>query len=253
MRNVLSPASRKNVIISGTIALRWAYRERMISENITDGLLMFAGPSKKRGVLSLEEARKIFTLDWKEKRALVGNILAMTTGLRAGEILALRKSDIDPHKPVIYVRHSWSSLDGLKSPKNGDERKVPLLPEIRTALMDLLTENPYKDVPDPFIFYSVFPDKPMDDRYFSDGLKKACRTIGVDPVPRNIVFHSWRHFYAARMADIMTAEQVQRITGQKSRSVFEVYQDHITEENLEAMGRAGSEVFGKILPFAKEA
>jgi integrase len=245
----IAPGTISMILKAGLTALKYAYREKMISENPGEGILKFTGGSKKRGVLTLEEAMSVFAVKWPEKRAFAGNLLSMTTGLRSGEVLALRKSDIDPQKPILYIRHSWSPQDGLKSPKNGEERRVPLLPEVRAALMDLLAENPYKDTPDPFIFYSVLLDRPMDNKFLIDGLKAACKAIEIDPVARNIVFHSWRHFYAARMVDKMTAEQVQRVTGHKSRAVFEEYADHVTEENLEAMGKAGAEVFGNILPF----
>jgi hypothetical protein len=55
------------------------------------------------------------------------------------------------------------------------------------------------------------------------------------------------------MADRMSAEQVSRITGHKSRAVFEEYADHIITENLEATGAIGAEVFGNILSFRKGA
>jgi hypothetical protein len=51
----------------------------------------------------------------------------------------------------------------------------------------------------------------------------------------------------------MTAEQVSRVTGHKSRAVYEEYADHITEENLEEVGRVGAEVFGNLLQFRKGA
>jgi integrase len=74
----------------------------------------------------------------------------------------------------------------------------------------------------------------------------------IDTQARNIVFHSWRHYYAARMMDKMTAEQVTRITGHKSEAVFAEYADHIIAENLEQMGKAGAEVFGNIIQFSKK-
>jgi integrase len=74
----------------------------------------------------------------------------------------------------------------------------------------------------------------------------------IDTQARNIVFHSWRHYYAARMMDKMTAEQVTRITGHKSEAVFAEYTDHIIAENLEQMGKAGAEVFGNIIEFSKK-
>jgi integrase len=104
------------------------------------------------------EDEAVFNAPWTDKRAYIGNLLSITTGLRSGEVLAVRKSDIG--KKVLTVRHSWSFIDGLKSPKNGDERNVPLLPEVWGGLMELLEDNPHT-VDDPFVFYGLLEDKPM--------------------------------------------------------------------------------------------
>jgi integrase len=170
--------------------------------------------------------------------------------MRSGEVLAVRKSDIGGR--VLYVRHSWSFIDGLKSPKNGEERKVPLLPEVRKALMELLEENPHR-TDDPFVFYGFLEGKPMDNKVLIRGLKEACSLAGIDASAGNIVFHSHRHYYAARMADKMTADQITRITGHKSRAVYEEYADHIIDENIEEVGAVGAEVFRNILKFRKGA
>ncbi|MDR1420605.1 MAG: site-specific integrase [Treponema sp.] len=224
----------------------------MISVNPADGLLRFSGESKKRGVLTPQEAALVFGATWNDNRAYTANLLAITTGLRSGEVLALRKSDIGISENILYIRHSWAYTDGLKSPKNGEERKIPLLPEVREHLMELLKENPHEG-DDPFIFYGASQDKPMCNRLMLEGLKEACRAAGIEPAGRGIVFHSHRHYYAARMADRMTAEQVSRITGHKSKAVFEEYADHIITENLEAAGAIGAEVFGNIIGFRKGA
>jgi integrase len=175
--------------------------------------------------------------------------------------LALRKSDIG--EKVLFVRHSWSPLDGLKCPKNGDERKVPLLPEVRKNLMELLAENPH-DTNDPFVFYGLLEDKPMDNKILIDGLHDAIDTLNekleknnlkddkIDWKERGIVFHSHRHYFAARMADKMTVDQITRITGHKSQAVFEEYADHVINENLEVMAEAAAESFEKILKFPEQ-
>jgi integrase len=112
--------------------------------------------------------------------------------------------------------------------------------------MDLAKLNPHEDK-DAFLFYSANKDEPVEGRLFLTGLKAVCASLNIDCANRHIDFHSFRHFYAARMADKMTPEQVARITGHKSIAVFEQYADHVTEENLKEMARAGSEVFGKVL------
>jgi integrase len=239
-----SPSSVNKILTAGITALSWAFREGVIPADPAAGLPRFSGETKKRGILTPGEAAVVFTVQWKNKRAYTGNLLSLTTGLRSGEILAVRKSDIG--ETVLHVRHSWSSMDGLKSPKNGEKRKVPLLPEIRVKLLELLEENPHQ-AEDPFVFYGQSGHKPMDQKILAQSLKGACKIAGIDAVARGIVFHSHRHYYAARMSDKMTAEQIIRITGHKSRAIFDEYADHIIDENLEHMSKAAAETFGAIL------
>jgi integrase len=248
----LAPGSINRTMLVGTTALSWAFQEGMIPTNPTGGLVRFSGKTKKRGVLTPKEAAAVFSIPWKDKRAYAGNLLSITTGLRSGEVLALRNSDISLVGNVLFIKHSWSSADGLKTPKNGEDRKVPLLLKVREKLVELIQENPHKVV-DPFVFYGALANKPLDEKVLLNGLKDACREAGIDPVAKGIVFHSHRHYYAARMADKMTAEQVSRITGHKSMAVFEEYADHVIAENLEAAGAIGAEVFGNILLFEKGA
>lgn len=240
-----APASVNKVMAVGTTCLAWAFREGMIPADPTVGLVSFTGETKKRGVLTPLEAQVLFASSWKDKRAYTASLLACTTGLRSGEVLALKQEDIEAR--TLRIQHSWSAYDGLKCPKNGETRRVFLLPEVKTKLLELANNNPYGK--DGFIFHSNLKNKPIDRNVLLDGLHDALIGIGIDPVLRRIVFHSWRHYYAARMVDRMTADQVSRITGHKSRAVFEEYADHITEENLEEVGRVGAEVFGNILQF----
>jgi integrase len=245
----LAPASVNKVMTVGTTALAWAFREGLIPADPTDGLVGFSGEAKKRRVLTMPEAQALFAHAWKDERAYAGNLLACTTGMRSGEVLALRQGDIGER--VLNVRHSWSTFDGLKAPKNGEARRVPLLPEVRARLIELARGNPHG--PEGFIFYGSLADRPVDRNVLLDGLHDALAGIGIDAKARGIVFHSWRHYYAARMTDRLTADEISRVTGHKSRAVFEEYADHVTEENLEEVGRVAGEVFGNVLSFRKGA
>ena len=245
----LAPASVNKIMAVGTTCLSWAFREGLIPVDPTLGLVNFSGGAKKRGVLTPLEAQALFAARWKDKRAFTASLLACTTGLRSGEILALKQEDVEER--AMNIRHSWSAFDGLKTPKNGEARRVPLLPEVRDKLLELIRNNPYGR--EGFIFYGGLANKPVDRSIILDGLQNALSGIGIDAQARGIVFHSWRHYYAARMADHMAADKVSRVTGHKSRVVFEAYADHITEENLEEVGRVGAEVFGNLLQFRKGA
>jgi integrase len=92
-----------------TIPLAYATSEGLIAENPAKNFEYFSGKAKKRGVLTPQEAAELFAIPWKDERVKIGNMVAMTTGCRLGEIQALRKSDIDPVKPILYIRHCWSN------------------------------------------------------------------------------------------------------------------------------------------------
>ena len=243
----LSASYINKIMVAGLTALKWAFREGIVPNDVTAGLVRFSSAPEKRGVLEPQEAAAVFRAEWKDKRAYAGNLLSLTTGLRAGEVLAIRKSDVGDK--ILHVRHSWSTMDGLKSPKNGEARKVPLLPDVRDRLLELLGETPHSGENDPFVFYGLLADRPMDQKILLGGLQAACKSVGIDAAERGIVFHSHRHFYAARLADKMTADQISRITGHKSRAVLETYMDHVIDKNLEDMGEAAAEAFGNVLPF----
>lgn len=239
----LAPASINKIMTVGNTCLTWAFKEGIIKNDPTVGLIRFSGEPKKRGILTLVEVQKLFSTHWKDKRAYVGNLLACTTGMRSGEILAVKLNDIEDH--AINIRHSWSVYDGLKAPKNGETRRVPLLPEVKSKILELAKENPFGLKG--FIFYSTKDDKPTYKNILLNGLHNALSDIGINAEERGIVFHSWRHYFASRMTDRMTAEQVSRITGHKSRAVFKEYANHIVEENLEEAFKVSVEVFGKII------
>jgi len=137
---------KNSILNAGLIPLGWAYEEGMIPSDIGKDFQRYGGKATKRGVLSVEEAGVLFAKPWTDKAAMVASLLSATTGMRQGEVLALRGKDIG--EAVLNVAHSWSAADGLKSPKNGEARRVPLLPEVREALLAQLATNPHTDFPE---------------------------------------------------------------------------------------------------------
>ncbi len=116
----LKPASINRILDVGTIPLAWAHENELIAANPAEGLRRFSGAGVKRGVLEPDEVSTLFADQWEDERSYVGNLIAATTGLRAGEILALRVEDIG--KDRLFVHHAWSIKDGLKNPKTNEER-----------------------------------------------------------------------------------------------------------------------------------
>jgi integrase len=179
---------------------------------------------------------------------MVANKLAMTTGLRMGEILALRKNDIGEER--LFIRHSWSPLDGLKSTKTGIEREVPLLPEIRTLLFTLLLQNPHGAEGEPFVFWGNLPTKPVVQNVITDGFKSALESIDIEDKEReerNIVFHSWRHFYATVISNNVGERKAQIALGHLTPAMTKHYAAHKRDEDLQQVADASAQIFSFLL------
>jgi hypothetical protein len=74
--------------------LKRAFANELIPTGPTRGLTGYTGKDKKRGVLSFKETKDLFRLDWKDKRSMLINLVAMTTGPRISEIPALKAENV---------------------------------------------------------------------------------------------------------------------------------------------------------------
>ena len=239
----LAAATINKVMLAGKVAFAWAYQEGYIHTNPSEGLKNFVGKAKERGILSDEETITLFEQEWRDERSYVGNLVASTCGLRSGEVLGLKAEDIGLDR--LFIRHSYSPLDGLKTPKNGEQRQVPLLPKVREKLLNLAEKNPWDDG---FIFYSDKEGQPMDHKLLNDGLYESMIKIGIskeEKEKRNLIFHSWRHRYAAKMADLVDARSLGLATGHKTMAMLEHYAAHANENHFKAVSEATEKAFGQ--------
>ncbi len=215
--------------------LKYAFVKKIINQDISIGLFKFSKPAKERGILTYEEADRLFSVKWKSKRAYAASILASQTGMRLGEIIALRKNDIGLDR--IFVQHSWSQVDGLKSTKTGTSRTIPLMPETRKLLLELADDkdNLSRLLDNPFIFYSSDPQKPISQRSINRSFNEALELIGINEKERqerNIVFHSWRHYVATYLANNVKKRTGMGITGHKDERTYAGYSSHETDDEF---------------------
>lgn len=86
-------------------------------------------------VFSPEEVMALVRATGSEQDAAIF-LTAAFTGLRRGELLALRWRDVDFAGSVVRVRASYAAGE-LTTPKSGKVRSVPLAPEVATTLARL--------------------------------------------------------------------------------------------------------------------
>jgi integrase len=63
--------------------------------------------------------------------------MAIYTGMRNGELYALRWENVDFENGMIVINCSWSGRNGFKSTKSGDDRIVPIAPMLVPVLQEL--------------------------------------------------------------------------------------------------------------------
>ena len=67
-----------NILAAGTVALHYAQATEMIPSNPAAGLMKFGGKPERRGVLTEQEVERLFSREWADERAYLGNALSMS-------------------------------------------------------------------------------------------------------------------------------------------------------------------------------
>ena len=249
---LLSPSRKQNILQSGAKAVLWAHREGLIPFNPCIGLVNFAKNPKKPEIISPELAAVLFTLEWADERARLANILAMITGMRAGEIRALQVRDLGDSR--LYVRHSYNVKDHLKTTKTNQERVVFVFPEIIAMLSNLARLSPHGTSPESYIFWSdLTPGKPAEGKVFMRGLRSALRQTGMSELEiKKYRFHSWRHTWISLMRDRLSTRIIKLQSGHATDSmVTNLYGNHALPEDEMAIRAGQEELFRPMLLLAK--
>ncbi len=254
----LATATVNKILITGTCALTWAKENDLILSDPGEGLRKFSGAGRPRGILEMDEVAELFKREyWTDDRTYTANIAAAFTGMRAGELLGLRVQDLKTDR--IVVTNAWGGVDHLKDTKNHGIRQIPLPPALRRALLDLAATNPHG--PAGYIFYGALPDKPMDEKPFLDDFKaafiamrvkgnddpQACEKAEAELKTRNLLFHSWRHFYSSRMADSIDLRKLSNATGHKTLETLAQYASHAKKDDFAEIGKAVAALFAPVV------
>ncbi len=167
-------------------------------------------------------------------RALV--LFAGFAGLRTGEMLGLRRRDIDLLRRQATVRLQAQQIIGqgrvVREPKSEAGKRTVALPLVVIEALELHLSKYVGPSADAFVF--VGPrGKPLLRNILSRRWQAACRAVGA---PEGLRIHDLRHHaatLAARMPGITTKELMTRIGHSSSRAAL-IYQ-HATEERDHAV------------------
>lgn len=168
--------------------MKYAVKRGIIQNNPCQGVENLGDDSTARPAFTISEVEAIIgeEREWRNPLIRLMCMTAAVTGMRLGEVLALRKPWIFPDH--IDVSFSVSPEDGLKQTKTNKPRIVPITPYLYDALAAWFPKNP-----EHFIF-SMKGDTPYTESTIARAINARCSKLGISKT-----FHSFRAFVDSMM------------------------------------------------------
>lgn len=226
-------------------AYELAVTNEILAKNPFDSNLKLKKPksekqTRKVEALTLEEQKQILEkitdskIDLKYKIII---LLSLKTGMRCGEILALKPQDIDTQRNVIHVtetttrdEHGHVTLHTNKVTKTEtSQRIIPISEEVAEYLRKAKIH---------FVFNKnqlLFCNKKqgiITSGQVNDNFKRLCKEAGIT---KRVTFHMLRHTYVTNCVEgEMAVATLQKLVGHKSiKTTIDVYTDISNEKKKE--------------------
>lgn len=164
---------------------------------------------------------------------------ALMTGMRRGELLGLKWSDIDIEQNLITVQRSvWydGSQPHIKNPKTeAGERVIPILAPLREKIVQMTAKN---QNPAHYVFGD---EKPLTEKAYRHRYKMYKERVGITST-----LHQLRKSFttAAVNADV-PPDVLKEIIGHKDISTTMNIYNEVREDRIKAAGNAMSKLMGK--------
>ncbi len=231
-----------NTLLHG--ALRQAVNNGLLVRNVSEAVVLPERQQKERKFLTADEQNKLIESLKEEQQGFI-LLFALSTGLRRGELLALRWSNYDIEKGYISIKENLSRLKGedgkshltFTTPKtDSSKRTIPILPDIakmlnshrHTQMLNRLKAGQLWENND-LIFCTDF-GKPIEPRNLRRVLERACERADI----QSINIHALRHAFATRaLENGIPLKVVSDILGHSSISMTADIYSHVSIETME--------------------
>ena len=196
-----------------TVARRW----KMVPANPFEGLSMVPVPEREPVFYSKED---FYLLVGSMKEPWLRNVVvfAALSGMRQGEILSLKWSQVDLANGMVHIE----SRRDFRT-KGGKRRTIPL----NSGAESLLRSLEHRDSGG-LVF--THHGAPLKSRWVGAKLRRYVRGLGLD---RKLNFHSLRHSFASWLAmDGVSIYQISRLLGHSDVSVTQDFYAHLQPDSL---------------------
>lgn len=181
------------VISTVKTVLSEAYFREDIDRNPGSRIGAIKYEKEEPGIFTQEEIKALFESDefWTDRYDYTCFLLAATTGMRKGEILALRWKHVNWDESFLNIQEAWKNRTELGPPKWDSIRVVPL-PEKGVEALKRIHDESLRCLPEDMVF--CYDDgKRLGDTWWQKRFRKAMKKAEIDHDSRNLKPHSFRH------------------------------------------------------------
>lgn len=224
------------------LSLRTAVERGLIGKSYAEIIKRPKSKEQKMNCFTVKEQREI-------ERAVLANpiskrfgfVLSLYTGLRIGEVLALRWCDVDLENCLIKVSVTCRDcyVDGkyvkvLNSPKTPSSRRTIPMPKNLAGYLSILQKHSTG------IFVISNGNKEISERSYQMSFSRFLNKLGLP----HRSFHALRHTFATRALECgMDVRTLAEILGHKNPTVtLTRYAHSMTEHKMTMMNRLGNQL-----------
>ncbi len=201
LKDGLNEKTVKDIIVVLKMILKYGNKKRIIQASAIDVTYPLNHERKELDVMSKENYKKLVVyLNENFSFKNLGLLICMCTGLRIGEICALKWSDIDIEERTISINHSIQRVYLIE----GKSRHTELIissPKTKQSNRDVPMSNTLLKIIKPLMkvvnsdYFIVSNDsKPIEPRTYRNYYKKLIKSLGLP----KLKFHGLRHSFATR-------------------------------------------------------
>jgi integrase len=202
---------------------------------------------KRKHTWSIDQAKSLLSAVAPEYKAPL-MVLALT-GIRAGELLALRWANVDFLRKRIMIAASLWRGKLVTTKTEASDREIGMSDQLTHVLMAHRSGSSFTD-PDDFVFCQV-DGRPMDpDLLRRRGIYPALRAVGIPYVKRASGCHAFRHFVGSIIHKLtgslkLAQEQLGHSNVGTTGDIYVHTDEEEVDRSAEVLGNALKEVCGK--------